>query len=422
MIEQTVLPFKLAETKDSITPHAGLTLFAEFLHGLELPGRIDSLLPPPGSGAGYAPSKFVLPLLLMLHGGGRSLEDLREIHNDAPFCELVGLSKTPSSDATGAWLRRMGSGPGLGGLRSVNRCLVDLALSREDRADYTLDMDATLIEADKREARFTYKGFRGYAPMLGHLAENGLVLLDEFREGNDSPLARNLEFLQSCVSRMPEGKRISRFRADSASYQAELLDYCIDRGIEFAVGGRLDEAVRKSLSSVEEWRDYQDGLIGETSHSMNESKHSFRLIAVKRPSQQSLFIETSPRIKVIATNMEGSAEDVVAWYNRRGECSENRIKELKLGLGMERMPCGDFAGNAAFFRIGVLAYNLFVMFRSAALPADWSRHQLATVRWRLYQTAGKVVWHGNRLWLKLRKRWLGLFGGVRERTYAFAVG
>ncbi|MDT8367558.1 MAG: hypothetical protein RRA15_13940 [bacterium] len=27
---------------------------------------------------------------------------------------------------------------------------------------------------------------RGYMPLVGHLAENGLVVFDEFREGNDS--------------------------------------------------------------------------------------------------------------------------------------------------------------------------------------------------------------------------------------------
>ena len=32
---------------------------------------------------------------------------------------------------------------------------------------------------------------------------------------------------------------------------------------------------------------------------------------------------------VIATNRMESAEDVVKWYNQRGDRSENRIKELK---------------------------------------------------------------------------------------------
>jgi len=422
MIEQSVLPFKLGETNDSLTPHAGLALFAEFLHALKLPDSVEASLPSPGSGAGYSPSQFVLPLLLMLHGGGRALEDLREIRSDRPLCELAGIGRVPSPDAVGDWLRRMGSGRGLSDLRVVNRVLVDRQLSREERSDYTLDIDATMIESEKRDAAMTYKGFKGYAPLVGHLAENGLVLLDEFREGNDAPQSRNLEFLQSCVSRMPAGKRIARFRSDSAAYQAAILDYCEESGIEFAIGADLDAGVQRSLMSVAAWRPYQDGLIGETSHSMNASRHSFRIVVVKRPSQQSLFVETSPRVKVIATSLGGSAEDVVEWYNQRGECSENRIKELKLGVGMERLPCGDFGANAAFFRIGVIAYNLFLLFRSAVLPAAWSRHQLQTVRWKLYQVAGKVVYHGNRLWLKVRKVWRDLFVGIRRRTYGFGSG
>jgi len=61
---------------------------------------------------------------------------------------------------------------------------------------------------------------------------------------------------------------------------------------------------------------------------------------------------------VIATNRIESSEQVIKWYNQRGDCSENRIKELKIGFGMERMPCGQFEANAVFFRIGILAYNL----------------------------------------------------------------
>jgi len=39
MIKQTVLPFKLEETKDLITSHAGLALLGEFAVGLGLSER-----------------------------------------------------------------------------------------------------------------------------------------------------------------------------------------------------------------------------------------------------------------------------------------------------------------------------------------------------------------------------------------------
>ena len=101
MIRQPILPFKLEMTRDMITPHAGLGLVGEFIVGLGLLQSIDQHLPKPGSGAGYHPSEYVSPLILMLNGGGRSLEDIRQIRADEGLRELLPLKRIPSSDAFG---------------------------------------------------------------------------------------------------------------------------------------------------------------------------------------------------------------------------------------------------------------------------------------------------------------------------------
>jgi hypothetical protein len=262
-------------------------------------------------------------------------------------------------------------------------------------------------------------------PMVGHLADNGLVVGDEFREGNDSPGARNLEFVKYCERQLPKGKRIRFLRADSAAYQAAVLNHCEQEGMGFAIGADLDKAVVEQIRAVEEkeWRPYQDGHVAETVHSMEKTKKAFRLIVVRRPYQSQLFeaTEVSEKYTVIATNLEGTAEEVLRWYNQRGECSENRIKELKLGFGMERMPCGQFEANAMFFRIGVLAYNIGRLFVLSTLEASWHRHQVQTLRWRLYETAGKVVSHGGSLYLKVREGIGELFEKVRRRSWEFAT-
>jgi len=78
------------------------------------------------------------------------------------------------------------------------------------------------------------------------------------------------------------------------------------------------------------------------------------------------------RNDAFATNREESASAVIHLHNQRGE-SENWHKELKLGYGMEQMPCGELAANALFFAIGVLAYNLGVLLKAELLPAEY-RH------------------------------------------------
>jgi hypothetical protein len=141
-------------------------------------------------------------------------------------------------------------------------------------------------------------------------------------------------------------------------------------------------------------------------------------VVIRRPVQQDFLAaaeEPSLRYTVIASNREESAEATVAWYNRRGDASENRIQELKNGFGMERMPCGTLEANAVFFRIGALAYNLFVLFKRLVLPQRMRPHQVQTLRWRLYQTAGQVVAHAGALYLKVARSCLELFQEIRTR-------
>jgi hypothetical protein len=424
MIRQRVLPFKLEMTRDTITPHAGLALFGEFAVGLGLLDSVDNSLPKPGSGAGYQASEYVFPLILTLNGGGRSLEDTREIRGDEGLREILPLERFPSSDATGDWLRRMGSNGGLEGLEKVNKRSLNRGMKYDGIKGYTLDIDATGILAEKDSAKMTYKGFKGYMPIVGHLAENGLVLADEFREGNESPACRNLEFIKYGERQLPKGKRIKALRSDSAAYQAEIINYCEGKGIEFAIGADLDEAVLGAIRAIPkgEWKPYKNGYIAETVHSMNKTKKAFRLIVIRRPYQGTMFSEEEVSLKytVIATNRVETAQWVVWWYNQRGDCSENRIKELKIGFGMERMPCGQFKANAVFFRIGVLAYNIYRLFILNTLDKSWHRHQVQTVRWRLYQVAGKIVSHGGQIFLKVRRRFCSLFNDIRLRVWEFA--
>ena len=63
---QTVLPFKLAATDESLTAHGGLALFGEYLRAMGVSGLINHELPGPGSVVGYSPSVHDLPLVLML--------------------------------------------------------------------------------------------------------------------------------------------------------------------------------------------------------------------------------------------------------------------------------------------------------------------------------------------------------------------
>jgi hypothetical protein len=197
-IQQTVFPFKMETTKERLTAHGGLALMAEFNHGIGLRELTDRYLPAPGSNRGFEPSEIVDAVVLMLQGGGRSLEDLRELKDEEGIMELIGREEIPEPDTVGDWLRRMGdpkSGQlGLEGLDRVRDKINERVLKKDGIKEYTLDADATEITGEKMDALFTYNGNKGYMPMLGFLYESGVCLLDEFREGNVAPAFGQKEF------------------------------------------------------------------------------------------------------------------------------------------------------------------------------------------------------------------------------------
>ncbi|MDE3179415.1 MAG: transposase [Acidobacteriota bacterium] len=101
---------------------------------------------------------------------------------------------------------------------------------------------------------------------------------------------------------------------------------------------------------------------------MNGTEQAFRLIALRWPNPQpNLFEAERFCYHAVATSREESACALIWRHNGRGE-SENWHKELKAGLGMEQMPCGEFGANAMYFALGVLAYNLAQVLKRQVLP------------------------------------------------------
>ena len=437
MIQQTVFPFKMETTKERLTAHGGLALMAEFNHGIGLRELTDRFLPAPGSNRGFDPSVMVDSLILMMQGGGRTLEDLRELKSEQGLMKLIGRNEIPEPDTVGDWLRRMGDHKtgevGLRGLDRVEEKINERILRRDGVKEYTLDADAMEIIGDKADALFTYHGDKGYMPMVGYLYETPVCIYDEFREGNVAPAFGQKGFYLECKRRMPLGKRIGFYRADSASYQAELFNQLEADRVKYGVTADQDKAVKSLIASikVDQWKEPVRGCgyeLAEAVHCMEKTKQAFRLVIKREVRRQGELFEAkeSPYFyHVVATNWleeEKSSQEVLEWHNQRGQ-AENFNKELKIGMGMERMPCGQTYANAVYFRIGVLAYNLFVGFKRLSCPESWMKQTICTLRWKMVQVAGRIVKHAGQVVLKLMTdlEKLELFRGIRKKSFELTL-
>jgi hypothetical protein len=427
MIPQGILPFKIEVTDELITPRSGLALFAEVLRALKVEQKVRDYFPRPGSNRGYEAWSYLEPLLLMLEGGGRHIEDVREIREDRTLRTLIGLGRMPALSTFGDWLARSGARGGVAAMRKVGEETAETIWKRTATAEYTLDVDATVIEAEKKEAEWTYKKVKGYQPILAFLAENGVCLTHEFRQGNVVAQSGALKFLKRCLRRCPKIKRV---RSDSAFYQADVINWCENNGLGFTITADQDAGVKGVIPTVRDWKPLLDGdgkktdrEVGTAIHMMTRAQAPFCLVVQRwRDPQLPLFEPNGYRYYVIATNRDDlSPEEVVWFHNQRGQ-AENFIKELKVGFGMEQMTSGDFRANGLWFSIGVLAYNLTQAQKLLFMDPEWKPKTVATLRWQLVETAGRLVRHGRRLILRIAASWekLRLFLRIREGCAAFS--
>ena len=397
---QPLKPFKITRSKEKITNKIGLPLIEQLAEKIKLREKIDKLFPKPGSNRGIKASDYVMTLVDMLIDGAMHLEDVNHLLADEGFQELLKEMDLPTSDAIGDWLRRYG---GKQSEKWVWEVIVRV-LSVVDKEGSTLDIDTTIIEAEKGDAQKTYKGVYGYQPLLGIIAENGMIAGSDFREGNVSPQSGLVEFIKEC--RRNYSQEIKLVRSDSAGWQKDVVDYCNKEEIGFTITADHTEPVLEAIKSIPE-EQWQRGIdkegvkenyeIAETIYLFGAKKREIRLVAkrVKLKKQYDLF--SSYSYWIIGTNLkkeEYDSQKVIHIHQGRGSM-EKRIGELKHQLNINHLPCGQFNANCLYFTIGLLAYNLLQLLKLIGLPEEYHNKTVKTLRYQLIKLAGKVITHAR---------------------------
>ena len=96
---QTILEFDLTTTSEKLTPRAGTIILGEYIKGLGLEKLCNLNLPLPLSHRGYNPFEFIYPLVLMLHSGGRVVDDVKEIKIDKALKQSLNIKNIPTASA-----------------------------------------------------------------------------------------------------------------------------------------------------------------------------------------------------------------------------------------------------------------------------------------------------------------------------------
>ena len=442
------LPFQLdpEPATETLTSYGGAALVAQAFRSLGLPQAIEQHVGIKQRERGYDEATFIESFVILNAVGGECLEDFDQLRADVGLAELIGHGM-PSPEAARnflyefheeskieeAQLRLKGDEKAyipeetiaLQGLAAVNRIgIAEVGRRCPDQKIGTVDQDATIIESRKREAKATYQGERGYQPMLAVWAETGLILSDEFRDGNVPAMYQPLRSAKAAFAALPTTVETFYYRGDSASHEHELMDWLRnperDEGpkgfIGFAISARMHEGLRKAIEELPEgqWQilaDEGDAIrsCAEVAYvpeerSEKKDRQPLRHVAIRIEKKQGQLSNDGTRVRhfAVVTNIEEwSAKRLIQWHRQKAGTIEQVHDVLKNELAAGVLPCGRFGANAAWLRLAVLTHNILTALKRLALPAEFLWARPKRLRFLFLNVAGRLVNHARQIHLRL---------------------
>jgi len=265
-----------------------------------------------------------------------------------------------------------------------------------------------------------YEGTRGYQPLVAVWAEEDLIVADEFRDANVPGGMDPLSSVQRAFQALPAQVTKRFFRGDSADYYEPLLKYLVKERIGFAISADMSQGLSARCRAVpeKEWvlldeRTRELVHVAEVEFTPGEWEKKatpLRYVGLRfTPRQTDLLAKSETRFHAVVTNRAAPADrtpatsdtltavELVRWHRLKAGTIEHVHRSIKDELGAGVLPSGEFAANAAWFRINALTYNILTFLRRCALPERFAVSRPKRLRFELFTVPGKLALHQRQL-------------------------
>lgn len=446
---QSRLPFELDDKIDEtlITAHAGIPLMAELFRACGAAEVMERRASPKQRNRGLKAWEMAESLFALWLAEGERCEDFARLREDDALAVLLG-HELPAARTARSFLEAFhedelpllqageravvpSESDLLQGLEAVNAQVRNYLQQQQPSGEATLDVDATILESDKRASKPTYDGRRGYQPVFVLWAEQDLVVADEFRDGNVPAGSGNLRVVQKAVAALPPGVEKIRVRGDSALYEHALLDWLAGQDIGFAVSADMSGPLRAAITALPEsaWqveREDRDAVrqwaevVFVSSEQRSPQPHRYLALRILK-RQGSLFADGSDRRHfATVTNLPGDGLELLRWHRGKAGTIEHTHHVLTNELAAEALPSQKFGANAAWVRLNVILHNLLTALKRLTLPAEFRTARPKRLRFLLFNTVGRVIRHARETLLRLSSATTkGLLDTARVTLHGF---
>ena len=368
---------KIAIKNEKITAFGGINFVLDKFDAL-LGDVIDRILGIRSTTIGYQYSEIIRALFSVYFCGGDCMEDinlfLRGELSDRPNTRVPSADtvlraiEELTSDNVTYTAPKSGRSYDFNTAGKLNRLLVELLLATGQLVrggEYDVDFDHQFIEAEKYDAKRTYKHFLGYSP--GVVTVGGNIVYIENRDGNANVRFMQAETLRRFFELMESYRlKVRSFRADCGSYSEDIVKMVIAHTEKFHIRAERYEALYEKVKRQRKGKGEQLDLF--------DGEYTYRCI--------------------LTNDWDMTDEEVILHYNKRGT-AEQVFDRQNNDFGWAHLPKSFMDQNTVFLLLTAMAANFYqyivslplmcmfgveamdrvksFLFRFIAVPTKWVR-------------------------------------------------
>ena len=345
--------------------------------------------------------------------GYADANDAARLASDPVHKLLLGRDPVEGKDlASQPTLCRFENAPDRKQLYRVGEALAEGVIERHRRRLHgcarrvTIDLDVTDDPTHGAQQLSFFNGHYDewcYLPLVGFMSFNDekeqYLFTAVLRPGNAPTQAGAIGILQRILEGVWKAfpKARVRVRLDGGFADPQLLDFLDDVGVESVVAmGKNAVLERLAEPEMQEARRLSQRS-GETEHVYGEGRYRAkswrreRRVIFKAEVVRAEGKEPKDNPRFVITNLKQRPQWIYEQiYCARGEI-ENRIKELHVGLEIDRTSCTSFWANQFRVLMTAAAYVLLQELRLRASRTACARAQVWTLRERLLKLGARVV-------------------------------
>lgn len=404
---------RITFTSGKLSHFGGVYLLHQFFQTLQLRTYLSRRFFYPQKNNRYSTTEIILALIYPMVLGLEKIEVSALLKTNGVFQYLTGLPNFPDPTTLRRFLVRSPSDL-LPSLWKAHHHLRKYFLAKPlILPSYCIDFDSTAntLYGHQGGAVKGYNpghvGKKSYHPLVAAEAHLHDVLGGFLRYGNAHTAEGVVPLFQEALSLLPH-KRGLRVRADAGFYDKSFVKELDKPSIGFAIVAKMTAPIKKRLPGLRYHKVNSTFSTAEFDYQPHQWEKEYRFVVLRRKIEQdpdqelTLFALDKYAYSVIVTNLSLTPYGVFTFYKDRAGL-ERIIRILKNDFPFGSAPTGNFAANALYAELSLLAYDLITWFKRICLPQDWQSFTLPKLRHQLFMMPGELVHTDNVPTLKFPK-------------------